>query len=329
MESIRPTVIDQFPLSLRVQLRRSMRLLQQVFGGKYQVLWLVLAAVAVVAYGLWQGYQSLFFNQWPAPQTRLIVPDIAPEQTPAKQQQDFSALSQLSWVGQKQAQTQIDKEAAKALAETKLKLNLQGTILGSSPRAIVYNETERKTKVVSIGGKIAEHITLERIERRRVVLNNKGKLETLTLPAAVLPGADEVVAQRSKKHRAVSQTPQPPNGYIPMMDRPLKQRLQYTIKRSEIAQVFTSLSTLTDEIRVIPRLHNNAVEGYKVDDLNDQGFLATKLGLKQGDVLLQLNGVPVAERGKFIPMLMELRNARRAELVVNRGNNVLLQYTVE
>jgi S1-C subfamily serine protease len=69
--------------------------------------------------------------------------------------------------------------------------------------------------------------------------------------------------------------------------------------------------------------------GVSLDPLPRGGFVVTqvragsgsaRIGLEQGDVLLRLNGLPLADRDALERSILDLRGRSRASLVVRRGS---------
>jgi type II secretory pathway component PulC len=87
------------------------------------------------------------------------------------------------------------------LEETTLRLRLLGTIVSTIPErsiASVEDMTKRETFALAIGDEVAG-AKLLRVERYRVVLDNQGKLEQITVDDAPTPA---VASRRAPRARA-------------------------------------------------------------------------------------------------------------------------------
>jgi hypothetical protein len=84
------------------------------------------------------------------------------------------------------AQEPFAEVVSEDVEQTKLPLTLEATIAGSGrwARASIYDTQKRESQVLQPGDSIDGYpgVTLDRVERRRILLLNKGRREELLLP---------------------------------------------------------------------------------------------------------------------------------------------------
>jgi hypothetical protein len=114
-----------------------------------------------------------------------VIPDVAPVSEQAIERGRYDVITERNLFRTPEAAPPPEPEAPpeEAIEESALKLTLLGTAVFGSPdrsSAVVTRTGSGEVQVVRVGDAI-EGATLERIERRRLVLRNRGKLEQITL----------------------------------------------------------------------------------------------------------------------------------------------------
>ena len=94
----------------------------------------------------------------------------------------------------------------------------------------------------------------------------------------------------------------------------------FTISSAEVDQQLNDFSKLLNQARVEPSFVNGEHIGYKIRAI-DKGSLYEKLGLKNNDVIQQINGENIDSPEKAFGLLKMLRNEREINLKIKRGNN--------
>jgi general secretion pathway protein C len=202
-------------------------------------------------------------------------------------------------------------EAEQAEVRTTLNMTLTGTIIDAAPRAYVRDNLANKTLVVQAGDRLLPAVTVERVERRRLLLSNQGRREELLMQTAEL-------RPYGKSSGLKSATPDP-LAYELEANR--KETL--TITRAEVLTALGNPGELMAQANFIPRVNEEGTrEGFTLLNVQHNSFLS-KLGLRDGDVLLKLDGIPVVARERILPMMFALQNAPAAELTILRDSTVV------
>lgn len=92
---------------------------------------------------------------------------------------------------------------------------------------------------------------------------------------------------------------------------------QFSVSRSEVDKTLSDLNNVLTQARAVPNFENGAPAGYKLFQIVP-GSIYDKLGLKNGDVIVGLNGQPINDPGKAFEMLSELKTSSHMELQVKR-----------
>ncbi len=223
-------------------------------------------------------------------------------------------LAENTWFGISPDLAVNNMQAETIVIETALNLSLKGTIMGSKPRAFIVDNETGKTHLVKLNEEIIPNVKLSKIDRRQVVIINNGKTETLSLPNASLNGK---IAQQKKQPT-----------YTLLFKRKAEKRQKVKIPASDVSYALSNLGALANQAKLIPRVSGSTIEGYKIMRMKNNSFLR-KLSLKEGDILLKLDNVLISDKAKMFPMLMSLKDAKKARLLIHRqGKNIALDIQV-
>jgi type II secretion system protein C len=224
-----------------------------------------------------------------------------------------SMLSENTWFGISPDLAINSMDSESVANETALNLSLKGTIMGSKPQAFIVDNETGKTHLVKLNGTVIGGVTLSDINRRQVVITNNGKKETLSLPSAMLGGVFKKKVQPT---------------YTVLFDRKADKRQTVNIASADVAYALGNLGALATEAKFIPRVAGGTTEGYKIMKMKNNSFLR-KLSLQERDILLKLDNVLISDKSKIFPMLMDLKTASKARLLIHRqGKNIALDINV-
>jgi general secretion pathway protein C len=121
---------------------------------------------------------------------------------------------------------------------------------------------------------------------------------------------------------AVSQIDKPPPAPLPTgsVVTPVPVSPARTVlDRRDVEQAMGDLPKLLSQARAVPYVVNGAMNGFRLDYVAPSSFYE-KIGLKQGDVLQQVNGVDIRDPGTMLTLFQQLRNERAVKLDVLRNN---------
>jgi general secretion pathway protein C len=173
---------------------------------------------------------------------------------------------------------------------TRLPLDLLGTAAGDDPAlawAAITDRETRETLIVSLGDVLKEKAKVIRIERRRVLLSEGGARRELTFGDAP-PAAQPV---RRSPRTAARRTPR----RTPMN--------RVAVPRRDV------------EAALAPKQEDGELIGIEVNAIKS-GSVLSDVGLENGDLITEFNGVPVSSPEESGRLIQELGDADEINLVV-------------
>lgn len=246
--------------------------------------------------------------------TWMLVPaDHTSRQTPSikgMQNQVSSQQSELQRKIQQIPQSHLfgnyESEAIEApvqtdAPETRLNLMLKG-LLAATPMqkasAIIALGKGGNEDIYGIGDRVSS-ATVKEIYADRVILENNGRFETLTLPKEFADTGPEAVRLKRGPTAGNLDTPGGVLGDI----------------RSKILKNPTSFG---DYAIPIPYNENGKLKGYRLQPQGDRS-LFDKVGLDPKDVIVELNGIKLNNPNRSLKALRKLQNAKSMDITVLRN----------
>ncbi len=194
-----------------------------------------------------------------------------------------------------------DPGAGADAPRTNVALVLAGTLAVRDPKSglAIIGETAQAGHVYAVGSTLPGGVRLHEVYTDRVVLDRGGALETLPLPRTVASGHPA---------RAVA-------GAEP----PIGEAVQKLIAGGP--------EVVGDVLRPMPSYANGKLMGFRVYAGRDRRKFA-KLGLQPGDVVTQINGVPLGDSQHGLDALRSLGNQATATVTVERAGTAT-QLTID
>jgi general secretion pathway protein C len=187
--------------------------------------------------------------------------------------------------------------------DTQLAFTLIGILSGSrekESRALISKDNDDGAPY-AIGQDVAPGISLQAIFPDRVILSRQGKLETLRLD------------KDAPSSNIIPQGPSTVSGEA-QEGTPAAAAMLSQIK----SQVLTDPSKAANFIRVQPMTGEGGIKGYRVYPGPERnGFNAS--GLKPGDVVTAINGVPLSDQSQALQLLQNLSTASQVTLSIDRN----------
>ena len=191
------------------------------------------------------------------------------------------------------------------LAQSALRLRLLGTIAGTRPDlsiATLEDETTREHLHVRVGDEIGDSadVTVARIERKKLVLNNRGQLEAITMDepeTTTRPKGRAAARKRSStrpgRPRARSLGGPPPGSQRErLMKRvqSLKDQKRAASRKVSAPHASAVTENLLGQLRFAPSF-KGGVKGVQVSEVLPGPL--RKSGLRSGDVIVAVDGVGI------------------------------------
>ena len=187
--------------------------------------------------------------------------------------------------------------------ETRLNLVLRGVLASQSKalaRAIIA-EDRGEERMYKVGDRLPGNAELVEILADRVILRRGGRHETLRLPKEDLDAPAAPGRTRHTRFRAAGGS-----ADAGAILRRYRQQLQ------------TNPRSLIELVRPIPETRNNQFNGFRLFP-GSRPELFRKLGLRPGDLVTEVNGIPLDSPSRGIQVLRDLREADEIRLHIRRG----------
>ncbi len=196
------------------------------------------------------------------------------------------------------------------LEATKLPLTLLGTVAALEPEnawASIEDRDSKLTRTVRVGDELRPGAKVLRIERRRIVIEENGSPRELLLeedPAvlAVAKPGGRAALPRPRRAPAPREPRQPAD--VPQPDTaPL-------VGARNPANLFS-------QARILPKYENGQMVGVQLNAIKP-GSMFEQIGIKNGDVIKELNGIKIDSPEQSAKILLEFVDAKSFNLVVDR-----------
>jgi general secretion pathway protein C len=247
------------------------------------------------------------------PEPDVAAPELAGESTGLSQtaQTDarkYNNIASMHLFGERRVAPEKPKEVVKepeVVPETKLQLTLKGVYHTEDTqwaRAIIAGR-ENREDIYAIGDSMPGGVTLEGIETKRVVLSRQGKFEALSFPEGkklqgveVLPNSLEPVSRSTQPGQSVDVAA-------------LAERYRTAVASDPTA--------LADIAQVQPFIEQGTFRGFRLRPGRKRSLLR-QLGLRSGDVVTSVNGMPLNSMSQAMDSLRTLGQASEINVIVLR-----------
>lgn len=201
-----------------------------------------------------------------------------------------------------------DKPAAAPVVapETRLSLKLKGLVATDEQKEAlaIIASGNGEDQYYRVGDSVPGGASIHEIRADRVILERGGRFETLTLPKeTVSDGAVETSVAR----------PGGPGSRGVERPSPLANKLRdYRDRLVENPQSIMELA------RIEPVTEEGRLKGYRVQPSKDR-LLFRGLGLRPGDIVTSVNGIPLDDPARMGELFSQLRGATAFDVEVERG----------
>jgi type II secretory pathway component PulC len=236
-----------------------------------------------------------------------VVPEAVPVSEQAYERERYRVITERNLFRTPEVAPEPEPEPPpeEAIAESDLKLTLLGTAVFGSPdlsTAVVTRAGSGEVQVVRIGDEI-EGATVERIERRRLVVRNRGKLEQISLDVQKASGP-------GVNHRATS-----------TQERVRQARERALARRQAAREARAKRATRrqTAGRRPVPEEEEARVQAESMAALGD-------IQIEDGESIVSINGIPVEDQEALLDsaeppwrILISDENGNEREVVIGEN----------
>jgi general secretion pathway protein C len=195
-------------------------------------------------------------------------------------------------------------ETTKPAARTNLKL--LGTV-SAEDGSLAMIEANRSIDIYHIGDEVPGGGSIKEITRNLVTIQNRdGSMEVLSLyetgaPTSPAPAPSSPPAAASEGNEQI---------------KPIGEN-QWMIDRQVAEEARNNIGELLKSARMEPNVVNGNTEGFVVKMIQP-GSLLANLGIRKGDVIMEVNGVELASPEKALQIFQQLREARHISIGLQR-----------
>ncbi len=260
----------------------------------------------------------LFTPQSPLPE--LAIPVNTTPEKPVAIKNHGKEIANLHLFGKQEKPAHPAPSEPKPVPVTHLNLELTGIVARKNQRsyAIIAPGKQAEQKIFSVGEEPQPGVVIDRILPRKVILKHAGKIQELKLP-------EEPVSSTGNLNVPVRSPVIPGNSNYPRINTPVNQVNNVNdLPEDDLAALRDTLTNNPDKILEIA----NITEA-KDKDGNLTGFrlspgknrkLFRKLGLRPGDIVMQVNGVQLDSPAKGLMIMNELSSAASISITLKRGD---------
>ena len=206
---------------------------------------------------------------------------------------------------------------------SQLPLRLLATMESDDPTwsmATIQDIENNRLGPFSANEAVRPGVTILAVERGRVVILNQGRREFITLgvepppPAPVAkPSAKPTAEAKPSKSVAI-------DGADTAID--CANENSCTVERAFVDKLMADPRQLMSQARMFPVTKDGETAGFRVSGIKS-GSLATMIGLKNGDVVSEINGSKLGTIDDALAMYQKLRRASHLSVTVERGGAVI------
>jgi general secretion pathway protein C len=216
-----------------------------------------------------------------------------------------------SWdlFGKADAIVEVQQEEINA-PKTRLRLSLMGVFVSATPSqsSAIIAEQGREGEFFKVGDRVQGRTKLSQVYEDKVILDNSGKLETLTFDEKK-NSASGFVAEKKKR-------PVPVNKKKNVSPKDFKKALR-GIRTPEQFVDFAK-EQLEDPVAAMNNLGLKATgNGYV---LNSSASMLSGIGMKKGDKLISVNGHSLGDPAQDKLIIDEVYQSGSAKIVIERGS---------
>ncbi len=205
-----------------------------------------------------------------------------------------------------------------AVGTSSVPLVLVATMEAEDPKrslATILDPDTETVGVFGVGEAVRPGVVLAQVERTRVLLQRGGALEALELGAEAPSKKSKKDGKKSKKKKKRKKSKAYIEGSEDAIDCPSETLC--IVDRAFVEKLIANPAALAKQARVVPKKKDGEQIGLKFYGIR-RDSLPKMLGLKNGDMLVSVNGEDLTSMDKVMGLYMKLRNASNLTVVIDR-----------
>jgi general secretion pathway protein C len=205
-----------------------------------------------------------------------------------------------------------------------LGLSLTGTVAGPPESAFAIFNKPPDQELYRIGDEVSPGVVLESIGYGEVVVRRGSERLQLTIEEDQPAGLPSGI----RRFGPLSQVPTPPPTQATGVREVAPN--SYLVDRDTVSDSLSNLSTMMKDIRVVPSFDDaKEPNGYRVASIRF-GSLLDKLGVKRGDIIQTINGLPISDPDRAYQAYQQFKEETSIQIEVLRGGQPMtLTYEIQ
>ena len=192
-------------------------------------------------------------------------------------------------------------------------IKLAGTISGALKHGYaVFINTNGTQSMFRTGETVFGIGELASVEKNSAFIRKGGKL--VKIPFSDLSTSDPIEAARGVSG---------PSGFV----RP-SGKGEYLLDQKGLQFALDNPTQVMMDAKLVPNMINNKQDGFVLREVRENGFYS-KLGMRNGDVLLRINGFDISNPENALQAFMALKGLNKVQLdLIRGGNRITLSYLI-
>jgi general secretion pathway protein C len=209
------------------------------------------------------------------------------------------------------------------LEPTTLDLSLLGTIAGDeeSARAIIFDRKKKSQDIYRLDDTV-QGAVIKQILRGKVVLRVDGRDEILYMVEDSKPGLGKKTAKRDRRSRS-SKSPTREATEEKVDEETI------SLNHADLQKSMENINELMTQVRVRPYFRRGKPEGLIVSQIQPDSVFS-ELGLKNGDILVNVNGKQIASPEEAFQLYNGLKSGSELSIeITRRGQKKMFRYQIK
>lgn len=246
------------------------------------------------------------------------------------------------------------EEVSDVPVQSDLNVKLLGSMVATQPRwslALLFDNTTQQTHVLRPGEMLLGQAEILEISRDRVIFRRSGRLEFIRMentlagnpvaapvrqgqsrasrnPTSQVDGNaqranPDAIKAAAAAHEEERSKPAANEGGVQQVSEN-----RYSVPRAAIEQQMSNPEALARQARIMPNYKDGESAGLRLVGVSPNSVYS-QLGIRSGDVIHSVNGVPLDNQRKAMEMLDKMRSESRVTIEVERrGKKEKIEYDI-
>ena len=191
---------------------------------------------------------------------------------------------------------------------------------------VVENNSTRETITYGFGDAgvfVEEGAELIEIRNEEIIVKRNGRYEKCELKKSGKGSSGRAVPKLSSSaSKRGDSGGRGENGVTQVSDT------EYRVERREIDDVLNNLSRVATQARIVPSFKNGKANGFKIFSIKSKSIFK-KIGLKNGDVIQNINGYEITSPDKALEIYQKLKDSSSITIdIQRRGRAQTMNYAI-